>query len=145
MPEITSNVSFDTVAREIRCKWDGEDKASLTAAQDILIAHAAALKSVAGVKSVQRIVCGGCHDVSATSVRARARFDSPSMPRRAAHQSCTRSPVQDYRGARRSSLWRVGVGCLRAGEDDRQPARGCQGREARRDADVWVLRSTPAR
>lgn len=72
MPDITSNVSFDTVAREIRCKWDGEDKASLTAAQDVLTAHAAALKGVAGVKSVQRIVCGGCHDVSA-SKRARAR------------------------------------------------------------------------
>jgi hypothetical protein len=85
MPDITSNVSFDTVAREIRCKWDGEDKSSLTAAQDILTAHAAALKSVAGVKSVQRIVCGGCHDVSA-SKRAR------SMPGLAAHQSCASAP-----------------------------------------------------
>ena len=34
MPEITKGVSFDTVAREWRCKWsDTEDKASLAAAQ----------------------------------------------------------------------------------------------------------------
>ena len=63
MPNITANVSFDTVAREIRCKWSGEeDKASLSAAQAVLEQHAAELKAVAGVKSVQRVVCGGCLD-----------------------------------------------------------------------------------
>jgi hypothetical protein len=37
MPEITSNVSFDTIAREWRCKWSADgDKASLIAAQDAL-------------------------------------------------------------------------------------------------------------
>lgn len=37
MPEITSNVSFDTIAREWRCKWSADgDKASLVAAQDAL-------------------------------------------------------------------------------------------------------------
>ena len=63
MPNITANVAFDTVAREIRCKWTADgDKASLVAAQDLLTKHAAALKAVAGVKSVQRVVCGGCLD-----------------------------------------------------------------------------------
>jgi uncharacterized membrane protein len=63
MPDITPNVSFDTVAREFRCKWSTDgDKASLVAAQDLLSKHAAALKAVAGVKSVQRVVCGGCLD-----------------------------------------------------------------------------------
>ena len=63
MPAITENVSFDTVAREMRCKWSGEDsKASLSALQALLEAHAAALKAVPGVKSVQRVVCGGCLD-----------------------------------------------------------------------------------
>lgn len=63
MPDITPNVSFDTVAREFRCKWSADgDKASLVAAQDLLSKHAATLKAVAGVKSVQRVVCGGCLD-----------------------------------------------------------------------------------
>lgn len=37
MPEITPNVSFDTIAREWRCKWSADaDKASLVKAQDEL-------------------------------------------------------------------------------------------------------------
>ena len=37
MPEITANVSFDTIAREWRCKWSPDaDKASLSSAQDLL-------------------------------------------------------------------------------------------------------------
>ena len=63
MPAITSNVEFDTVAREWRCKWDEEnDKASLSAAQDALGAVLADVKAIDGVKAVQRVVCGGCHD-----------------------------------------------------------------------------------
>jgi hypothetical protein len=63
MPEITPNVSFDTVAREWRCKWAAADeKKSLVAAQEALTAVKAAVKAVPGVKSVQRIVCGGCLD-----------------------------------------------------------------------------------
>jgi hypothetical protein len=35
--EITPNVSFDTIAREWRCKWSADsDKASLVKAQDEL-------------------------------------------------------------------------------------------------------------
>eukprot|EP00951_Prasinocladus_malaysianus_P047444 scaffold650489_cov41-Prasinocladus_malaysianus.AAC.1 len=63
MPEITSNVSFDTVAREWRAKWSTDDeKASLSAAQDLLSSVIADLKALPGVKDVQRIVCGGCLD-----------------------------------------------------------------------------------
>jgi len=63
MASITSNVSYDTVAREWRCKWSGDsDKASLVALQDQLKAFESKIKSVKGVKKVQRIVCGGCLD-----------------------------------------------------------------------------------
>eukprot|EP00793_Prasinoderma_coloniale_P005561 PRCOL_00004969-RA len=63
MPAITSNVEFDTVAREWRCKWDEEnEKASLSAAQEALGAVLADVKAIDGVKAVQRVVCGGCHD-----------------------------------------------------------------------------------
>jgi hypothetical protein len=61
---IAPNVSFDTVAREWRCKWDGTDesKASLQAAQSLIEAHLAAVKAVDGFVSAQRFVCGGCYD-----------------------------------------------------------------------------------
>ena len=63
MPEITANVSFDTIAREWRCKWSpDEDKASLTACQEAIAGVLAEVKAVKGVKNVQRVVCGGCHD-----------------------------------------------------------------------------------
>eukprot|EP00420_Gonyaulax_spinifera_P021999 CAMPEP_0197891170 /NCGR_PEP_ID=MMETSP1439-20131203/27484_1 /TAXON_ID=66791 /ORGANISM="Gonyaulax spinifera, Strain CCMP409" /LENGTH=36 /DNA_ID= /DNA_START= /DNA_END= /DNA_ORIENTATION= len=36
MPSITPSVEFDTIAREWRCKWSGDDdKASLEAAQGL--------------------------------------------------------------------------------------------------------------
>eukprot|EP00438_Fugacium_kawagutii_P012714 Skav228204 [mRNA] locus=scaffold704:605810:613670:- [translate_table: standard] len=63
MPEITKGVSFDNIAREWRCKWSADnDKASLDAAQELLKSVSAELKAVPGVKSVQRVVCGGCLD-----------------------------------------------------------------------------------
>merc|ERR1712032_1408171 len=63
MPEVCAGVAFDTVAREWRCKWsEDSDKASLVKAQEVLTKYAADLKKVAGVKDVQRVVCGGCHD-----------------------------------------------------------------------------------
>eukprot|EP00620_Florenciella_sp_RCC1587_P014640 CAMPEP_0182572468 /NCGR_PEP_ID=MMETSP1324-20130603/16783_1 /TAXON_ID=236786 /ORGANISM="Florenciella sp., Strain RCC1587" /LENGTH=112 /DNA_ID=CAMNT_0024787395 /DNA_START=53 /DNA_END=391 /DNA_ORIENTATION=+ len=63
MPEITSNVSFNQVAREMRCKWSADnDKASLTACQEILDANLPALKALTGFVSVNRVVCGGCLD-----------------------------------------------------------------------------------
>ena len=63
MGAITENVTFTHIAREWRCKWSEDaDKASLSAAQKVLDAKLAAVKSVKGVTSVQRVVCGGCQD-----------------------------------------------------------------------------------
>mmetsp|Transcript_12804 Transcript_12804/g.25315 ORF Transcript_12804/g.25315 Transcript_12804/m.25315 type:complete len:167 (+) Transcript_12804:55-555(+) len=63
MIDITPNVSFDTIAREWRCKWSADDdKASLVAAQDAIAEVIADVKKVKGVKGVQRVVCGGCLD-----------------------------------------------------------------------------------
>ena len=56
-------IEFDTVAREWRMKWSqDDDKASLAAAQKALEKQPATVKAVKGVKSVQRVVCGGCMD-----------------------------------------------------------------------------------
>lgn len=61
--EITKGVQFDTVAREWRMKWSPDnDKASLAEVQAVVDETLAELKSLDGVKSVQRIVCGGCLD-----------------------------------------------------------------------------------
>ena len=55
-------VTFDTVAREWRCKWeDSNEKASLTAVQDLVNATLPKIKAIEGV-NVQRVVCGGCLD-----------------------------------------------------------------------------------
>jgi hypothetical protein len=63
MVTITEGVEFDTIAREWRCKWSADDdKKSLQEAQKLLNENLAALKSLDGVKEVQRVVCGGCLD-----------------------------------------------------------------------------------
>ena len=63
MVEITEGVTFDTIAREWRCKWSEEgNKASLAAAQKALNSIISELKAVDGVKRVDRVVCGGCLD-----------------------------------------------------------------------------------
>mmetsp|Transcript_59082 Transcript_59082/g.70470 ORF Transcript_59082/g.70470 Transcript_59082/m.70470 type:complete len:113 (-) Transcript_59082:277-615(-) len=63
MPTIAEGVEFDTVAREWRCKWSSDnEKASLIAVQKALDAILSKVKSVDGVKSVNRVVCGGCLD-----------------------------------------------------------------------------------
>jgi hypothetical protein len=60
---IAEGVEFDTIAREWRCKWSADaDKASLVEAQKALEGILAEVKGVDGVKSVERIVCGGCLD-----------------------------------------------------------------------------------
>jgi hypothetical protein len=57
---VAKGVSFDTVAREQRCKWSADnDKASLQKAQEVLAKHLPALKAKG---TVQRVVCGGCLD-----------------------------------------------------------------------------------
>jgi len=63
MITITNGVEFDTIAREWRLKWSpDDDKKSLASVQQTLNDFLLALKSINGVKSVQRIVCGGCLD-----------------------------------------------------------------------------------
>eukprot|EP00532_Pseudo-nitzschia_australis_P005677 CAMPEP_0168164050 /NCGR_PEP_ID=MMETSP0139_2-20121125/719_1 /TAXON_ID=44445 /ORGANISM="Pseudo-nitzschia australis, Strain 10249 10 AB" /LENGTH=115 /DNA_ID=CAMNT_0008081019 /DNA_START=223 /DNA_END=570 /DNA_ORIENTATION=+ len=60
---IVEGVAFDTIAREWRCKWSTEnDKKSLADLQKVLDETKADIKAIEGVKSVQRIVCGGCLD-----------------------------------------------------------------------------------
>merc|ERR1712087_45039 len=74
MPEIANGrVSFDTVAREWRCKYTGpaDTSASLEACQSLLAKHLPTIKAVGGVKEVNRMVCGGCLDFKvSTSVDA---------------------------------------------------------------------------
>eukprot|EP00966_Prymnesium_polylepis_P056291 1302399-Prymnesium_polylepis.1 len=54
--DLLPGVEFDTVAREWRMKWSGDDdKASLAAAQKVLDETASTLKEIPGVKSVQRV------------------------------------------------------------------------------------------
>lgn len=63
MRKISPSVEFDTVAREWRCKWSSDgDKASLEAVQHVISEKLGELKALPGVKSVQRVVCGTCHD-----------------------------------------------------------------------------------
>lgn len=63
MGKISENVEFDTVAREWRLKWSPDnDKKALESVQLTLQLFKSAIKRVPGVKSVQRVVCGGCHD-----------------------------------------------------------------------------------
>jgi hypothetical protein len=58
-------VSFDTVAREWRCKWSADnDKASLAAAQKVLDKYLPKMKAKG---KVQRTVCGGCLDFKANT------------------------------------------------------------------------------
>ena len=48
---------------EWRCKWsDDNDMKSLQEAQKLLDGVLADIKKTDGVKSVQRVVCGGCKD-----------------------------------------------------------------------------------
>ena len=65
MPNVVENVSFDTVAREWRCKWNTDE--ALVACQTLLESHLATIKGVKGVKDVQRVVCGGCKDFKVSS------------------------------------------------------------------------------
>lgn len=70
MATITEGVEFDTVAREWRCKWSGDnDKKSLAEAQKALNEILAEVKAVDGFKKVDRVVCGGCLDFKVSDIR----------------------------------------------------------------------------
>jgi hypothetical protein len=74
---ITEGVEFDTIAREWRCKWSGDDdKKSLQEAQKLLDSVLVELKAIDGVKSVQRVVCGGCLDFKIITAVDAEKFGS---------------------------------------------------------------------
>ena len=69
------NAPATAVAREWRFKWSTDnDKASLAAAQKVLEQFKGRVKSVPGVKSVQRVVCGGCQDFKVIVALDAAKF-----------------------------------------------------------------------
>jgi len=74
-PTIVNGVDFETIAREWRCKWSVDnEKKSLEELQKVLDANAGTLKSMNGVKSVQRIVCGGCQDFKVITALSVAEY-----------------------------------------------------------------------
>eukprot|EP00729_Bicosta_minor_P011497 gene11497-11989_t len=64
MPEFTKGVTFNVIAREWRLKWAGEktDKKTLKDLQELISSQLASIKGIKGFQSVQRIICGDCHD-----------------------------------------------------------------------------------
>ena len=75
MIEITSGVQFNTIAREWRLKWsEDSDKKSLQSVQQTLSIFENELKNIPGMKSVQRIVCGGCLDFKVIVALEAAEF-----------------------------------------------------------------------
>jgi len=83
MPEVCSNVKFDNIAREWRCKWSPDsDKKALVAVQEKLEEVLADLSSVEGVASIQRVVCGGCYDfkvITKLPAEAFAKWETASF------------------------------------------------------------------
>jgi NADPH-dependent glutamate synthase beta subunit-like oxidoreductase len=58
------NISFEKVAREWRCKYDGggpDKSASLKAAEELLQSYLPALKALPNAE-VTRVMCGSCGD-----------------------------------------------------------------------------------
>jgi len=70
-------VKFEHIAREWRCKFSPDsDNAALMAAQAKLQDVLAEVSSVEGVASVQRIVCGGCHDFKVITKLPQKAFEA---------------------------------------------------------------------
>jgi len=70
-------VKFENIAREWRCKFSPDsDNASLMAAQAKLEEVLPEVSSVEGAASVQRIVCGGCHDFKVITKLPKASFEA---------------------------------------------------------------------
>jgi hypothetical protein len=63
MPAQGPGVSYDTVAREWRCKWsDAQGRASVGHVQAAWEAVAESVRATPGVVRVQRMCCGTCMD-----------------------------------------------------------------------------------
>eukprot|EP01035_Chromulina_nebulosa_P024646 gene24646-32095_t len=77
MATIADGVTFNHIAREWRFKWSPDnDKASLSAAQKVLVQHLPEIKSVPGLVDVQRVVCGGCLDFKVIVKLNSSNFDA---------------------------------------------------------------------
>ena len=75
--KITEGVEFNTIAREWRLKWSADnDKKSLASVQQTLSIFKPAIAGIDGVKSVQRIVCGGCLDYKVIIALPAEKFKS---------------------------------------------------------------------
>ena len=65
------------IAREWRLKWSADDdKKSLVSTQQTLSLFIPALKNIDGLKSVQRIVCGGCLDYKVIIALSAEKFQA---------------------------------------------------------------------
>ena len=63
MATIAPGVDFTHIAREWRCKWTTDsDKKSLADVQKEFTKILPQVKTLPGLVSVQRVVCGGCQD-----------------------------------------------------------------------------------
>jgi len=70
-------VTFEHIAREWRCKFSPDsDNAALMAAQAKLEGILPEVSSVDGATSVQRVVCGGCHDFKVITKLPKASFEA---------------------------------------------------------------------
>jgi len=75
MPSLCKGVDFENIAREWRCKYDPkDDKKAAAEIQALLAEYLPKLKAVNGVKSVQRVVCGGCYDFKVITKVGAAEF-----------------------------------------------------------------------
>eukprot|EP00931_Biecheleriopsis_adriatica_P054156 TRINITY_DN31833_c0_g1_i1.p2 TRINITY_DN31833_c0_g1~~TRINITY_DN31833_c0_g1_i1.p2 ORF type:complete len:160 (-),score=45.36 TRINITY_DN31833_c0_g1_i1:115-594(-) len=73
--EAGKEITFDTVAREWRMKYEGEPlKGGAEEANGILDELLPKLKAIEGVKSVQRVVCGGCLDFKVITAVSADKF-----------------------------------------------------------------------
>jgi len=72
-----SFVTFEHVAREWRCKWTADGgNASLMKVQAELEKALPLVSAVEGVLSVQRVVCGGCHDFKVVTKLPQKNFEA---------------------------------------------------------------------
>ena len=94
MPEITTGVSFDTVAREWRCKWplEQEGKAALAAAQKALDDVLVEVACCPPLPIFHSIRCRAHHDESRDTgiIEMRAQLLSR-------YASCSRTLISDVR------------------------------------------------
>lgn len=68
LPSVLLSLLFVELTRPTRIRSADDEKASLQEAQKVLSEMSSTLKAIPGVKSVQRVVCGGCLDFKVNCV-----------------------------------------------------------------------------